>query len=49
MILDKHRGKVDLESRVGEGTRVTLRLPIVQEGAGEGPERAFPRRRAASA
>nr|WP_328804250.1 ATP-binding protein [Roseibium aggregatum] len=49
MILDKHRGKVDLESRVGEGTRVTLRLPIAQEGAGEGPERAFPRRRAASA
>ncbi|WP_417679865.1 PAS-domain containing protein [Roseibium sp.] len=49
MIMDKHCGKVDLESRVGEGTRVTLRLPIAQEDAGELPERASPRRRAASA
>jgi signal transduction histidine kinase len=49
MIMDKHRGKIDLESRIGEGTRVTLRLPIAQDDAGERPERASLRRRAASA
>ncbi|WP_346896199.1 PAS-domain containing protein [uncultured Roseibium sp.] len=49
MIMDKHRGKVDLESRVGEGTRVTLRLPVAQEDAGEWPERAPLRRSATSA
>ncbi|MEP0405808.1 MAG: HAMP domain-containing sensor histidine kinase, partial [Roseibium sp.] len=28
MIVSKHSGKVDVESRVGEGTTVTLKLPI---------------------
>lgn len=49
MIMAKHRGKVDLASRVGEGTRVTLRLPIEQEEAGDRSEKASPRRRAALA
>lgn len=28
MMMEKHRGRVEVESRVGEGTRICLRLPL---------------------
>jgi signal transduction histidine kinase len=28
-IIDEHRGAIDLESRVGRGTRVTIKLPLI--------------------
>ena len=31
-IIQEHKGKINIESRVGEGTTVTIALPITQEG-----------------
>jgi two-component system phosphate regulon sensor histidine kinase PhoR len=36
LLTGAHGGRVDLESRVGEGTRVTLRLPLSGTDAGSG-------------
>ncbi len=33
LLTEAHRGRVDLDSRLGEGTRVTLRLPLAGTGA----------------
>jgi two-component system NtrC family sensor kinase len=30
-IVEQHRGKIEIESRAGEGTTVTIRLPVSQE------------------
>jgi len=49
MIMDKHRGEVALDSRIGEGTRATLRLPVARDNAGEGAETDLPGKRAATA
>lgn len=32
-IVESHRGEISLESSVGQGTRFTIRLPVLQEGA----------------
>jgi two-component system NtrC family sensor kinase len=31
-IVERHKGKLDIQSQVGKGTRVTIRLPIVETG-----------------
>lgn len=33
-IVERHKGKLDIQSQVGKGTRVTIRLPIVETGVG---------------
>jgi two-component system NtrC family sensor kinase len=33
-IVERHKGKLDIQSQVGKGTRVTIRLPIVEAGVG---------------
>lgn len=35
-IVERHKGKLDIQSQVGKGTRVTIRLPIVEAGSGVG-------------
>jgi len=35
-IVERHKGKLDIQSRVGKGTRVTIRLPIVEAGSAVG-------------
>ena len=45
-LLDLHGGRMEIESRVGEGTRVIVHLPFDCEGArrnGEAPARIVPR------
>jgi two-component system NtrC family sensor kinase len=37
IIVDKHRGSVDIDTIVGAGTQFTLRLPIAGNGAGHNP------------
>ena len=32
-IVERHKGKLDIQSQVGKGTRVTIRLPVVEAGA----------------
>jgi signal transduction histidine kinase len=34
-IVDSHRGLIDVESRLGQGTEFTVRLPIVARGSVE--------------
>jgi len=36
LLIEAHGGRVELDSRVGEGTRVTLRLPLAETGAATG-------------
>jgi two-component system, OmpR family, phosphate regulon sensor histidine kinase PhoR len=36
LLIEAHQGRVELDSRVGEGTRVTLRLPLAGTGASDG-------------
>lgn len=31
-IVERHKGKLDIQSQVGKGTRVTIRLPVVEAG-----------------
>jgi signal transduction histidine kinase len=33
-IIERHGGKIDLQSAVGKGTRIGFRLPPRREGAG---------------
>lgn len=54
-IIDEHRGAIDLESQVGRGTRVTIKLPLIFTESvlylgtlrppGEAPLRSHPRLR----
>jgi PAS domain S-box-containing protein len=37
IIVDKHRGSVDIDTIVGAGTQFTLRLPIAGNGTGHNP------------
>ena len=32
-IVERHKGKLDIQSQVGKGTRVTIRLPVVEAGS----------------
>ncbi len=34
-IVERHRGRLDIASKQGQGTTVTVRMPMVGEGAGE--------------
>ena len=31
-IVERHRGRLDIESKLGEGTTITVRIPSIQEG-----------------
>jgi len=35
-IVQRHQGSVDIDSKVGEGTKFTIRLPLYREGSGAG-------------
>ena len=34
-IVERHRGRLDVESTVGEGTRVTVTLPLDSDASGD--------------
>lgn len=40
-IIEQHRGKIVLESAVGQGTTITVRLPLPREDELDGPETDF--------
>jgi two-component system NtrC family sensor kinase len=40
-IIEQHRGKIVLESAVGQGTTITVRLPLSREDELDGPETDF--------
>lgn len=40
-IIEQHRGKIVLESKVGQGTTITVRLPLLREDELDGPETDF--------
>ena len=37
-IVERHRGKLDIESKLGEGTRFTARFPLVEARASQNPD-----------
>ena len=37
-IVERHRGKLDIASKLGEGTRFTARFPLVEARASQNPD-----------